>query len=258
MLHIIETKNNLVVQDTPNNLDGLLGNDIPEPLPTHSGFNMLIAGSSGSGKTTLLYSIMTKKRKHGIRQSYLKIFHKIYIISPTLGGESMKADIFSKLPGNQKWRSLTIDALEGLRDALEENRKDNRHSIVILDDVGSTLKKSAAVEKTLISLMQNRRHLYTSFITLVQRLRDVPTGIRNNLSHFASFRPRNRPELEAICQELIPFDRKKCSQLFSHIFDNETTSHPFLFIDMSLKKSNKFLYYSGFNPLSIEDPDDHS
>ena len=253
MLKISEQPNKLMVQNTPNNLDGLLAPDIPEPLPQFSGFNMLIAGSSGSGKTTLLYSILTKKKKNGIRQSYLKLFHKIYIISPTMGNASMKKDPFAKLPENQKWKALTIDALESLRDELESNREDDKHSLVILDDVGSTLKKTASVEKTLISLMQNRRHQFASYITLVQRLRDVPTGIRNNLSHFISFRPRNRPELDAICQELIPFDRKKCEQLFAHIFDNLTAKFPFIFIDMSLKKSNKFLYYAGFNKLEIEE-----
>ena len=254
MLKISELHNEqLRVHNTPNNLDKPLSPDIPSPLPNYSGFNMLIAGSSGSGKSTFLYSIMSKRKKNGIRQSYRGVFDKVYIISPTMGKDSIKNDPFKTIPENQIWRSLTKDGLDELDEMLDENRKDGFNSVVILDDVGSQIKKSAAIEKKLTSMMQNRRHQFTSYITLLQRLRDANTGIRNNLSHFITFRPKNRPESEAITNELMPFDNKKNAQILTHIFDNENAKFPFMLVDMSLKHSNKYLFYSGFNPLVLDE-----
>ena len=73
-MSILETPNDkLVIQNSKNNLDKILDKTIPTPLPNYSGFCMIIAGSSGSGKTTFLYSIMTKNKKNGVRQSYKKV-----------------------------------------------------------------------------------------------------------------------------------------------------------------------------------------
>jgi len=254
MLKISELHNEqLRVHNTPNNLDKPLAPDIPSPLPNYSGFNMLITGSSGSGKSTFLYSVMSKRKKNGIRQSYRGVFDKVYIISPTMGKDSIKNDPFKTIPENQIWRSLTKDGLDELDEVLDENRKEGFNSIVILDDVGSQIKKSAAIEKKLTSMMQNRRHQFTSYITLLQRLRDANTGIRNNLSHFVTFRPKNRPESEAITNELMPFDNKRNTQILTHIFDNENARFPFMLVDMSLKHSNKYLFYNGFNELLLDE-----
>ena len=253
MLKISELPNaKLKVHNTPNNLDKPLAPDLPEPLPNYSGFSMLICGASGSGKTTLLYSIMSKSKKKGVRQSYKGLFDRVYIISPTMAKDSMKNDPFKTIPEDQVWRSLTKDALDELDDMLDDNRAEGLNSIVILDDVGSQLRKSAAIDKKLTSMIQNRRHQYCSYITLLQRFRDAGTGIRNNLSHFISFRPKNKPEMDAISNELFPYDNKKNMQILNHIFETNN-NYAFIFVDMSLKKTNKFLFYSGFNPLVIDE-----
>ena len=253
MLKISEQPNKqLKVHNTPNNLDKPLTPDLPEPLPNYSGFSMLICGASGSGKTTLLYSIMSKKKQKGVRQSYKGVFDRVYIISPTIGKDSIKNDPFKTIPDDQIWRSLTKDALDELDEMLDDNRKEGLNSIVILDDVGSQLRKSAAIDKKLTSMIQNRRHQYCSYITLLQRFRDAGTGIRNNLSHFISFRPKNKPEMDAISNELFPYDHKKNAQILNHIFETNN-NYAFIFVDMSLKKTNKFLFYSGFNPLVIDE-----
>jgi len=250
-MSILETPNNkLVIQNTKNNLDKIIAKDIPEPLPNYSGFCMVIAGSSGSGKTTFLYSILTKNKKNGVRQSYKKVFNNIYVISPTIGNGSMKNDPFDKLSDDKKNKALTADLLSELEEKLEENKKDNKHSLIIFDDVGSQLRKSAAIEKKLVQLVQNRRHLYCSMIFLVQKFRDIPTGIRNNMSHFVSFKPKNRPEREAIMKELFTFDGKTSEKLLDYVFENDD-KYSFLFVDMSQKTTNKNVFYKKFNKLEI-------
>ena len=251
-MSILETPNDkLVIKNSKNNLDKIIVKDIPEPLPNYSGFCMIIAGSSGSGKTTFLYSIMTKNKKNNVRQSYKKVFNNIYVISPTIGNGSVKNDPFDRLAEDKKHKALTADLLSELEEKLEDNKKDNKHSLIIFDDVGSQLRKSAQIEKRLVQLVQNRRHLYCSMIFLVQRFRDLPTGLRNNLSHLITFKPKNRMEREAIVRELFTFDAKTSEKLMDYVFENKD-QYSFLFVDMSQKLTNKNIFYKKFNRLEIE------
>jgi len=252
-LNITQTDNKyLNIHNSKNNLDKPLAKDIHDPLPNYSGFCMLIVGASGSGKTTALYSMMSAKPKNGIRQSYRKVFNKVYIVSPTMGGNSIKKDPFKKLPENQIHRELTLEVLNHLEEEIKDNREEDFNSVIIFDDVGSQLRKSQAIDKKITQMIQNRRHNFCSYFILLQRFRDIGTGIRNNLSHLMTYLPKNRPEKEAICNELMPFELKKCHKLFSHIFDNDD-NFSFLFVDMSLKTTNKYRFFNKFHLLSLED-----
>jgi Cdc6-like AAA superfamily ATPase len=251
-LNITEQPNKkLSIINTANNLDKMLAQDLPEPLPNYSGFNFVISGASGSGKTTLMTSIMSARKKKGIRQSYRKVFDKILICSPTLGqGKSAKNDVFSDVRGEQKWKTFNNETMNEILETLESARDDDEHSVLILDDIGAQLRKSAGAEKQLVSLLQNRRHMFCSVFILVQKFRDLPMGIRNNMSHFVSFRPKNQLEMEAICSETMPFCKKNWQQIMDYVFNN-SDRFSFLMIDMSLKHTNKFRYFNKFNEMTI-------
>jgi hypothetical protein len=250
-LEIHEKVNRLEVHAAGNNLDKELAKDIPEPLPNYSGFCMVISAPSGSGKTTLLNSIMSQKSHKGKRTSYRKVFDRVLICSPTLGnGTSLKKDPFSDLPDEQKWTEFNLDTMTEIYDMCKENHSEEEHTCVIFDDVGAQLRKNAKAEKLFISFLQNRRHIWTSVFILVQRFRDLPTGIRNNMSHFILFRPKNVNELEAIASELFPFQKKNWQQVFNHVFDCEDR-FSFMMVDMSLRSTNKFRFFNKFNELII-------
>ena len=247
----ISTQKNkkLKIMNTANNLDKQLCECLPEPLPNYSGFNWVISGASGSGKTTLMTSVMSARKKNKIRQSYRKVFDKIIICSPTLGqGKSAKNDPFYDVPGDQKFKEFNLQVMEEMYAMLEANRDEEEHSVLILDDIGAQLRKSAGAEKKLVSLLQNRRHVFTSVFILVQRFRDLPTGIRANMS----FRPKNMLEEEAICSETMPFHKKNWRQIMDYVFNNDD-KFSFLMIDMSLKETNKYRYYKKFDPMEINE-----
>ena len=252
MLKFHQEKNKkLKIINTANHLDKQLCDDLPNPLPNYSGFNFVISGCSGSGKTTLLTSMMSARKKNGIRQSYRKVFDKILICSPTLGqGKSAKQDPFHDVPGDRKWKVFNNEVMNEIYAMVEGNRDNDEHSILILDDIGAQLRKSAGAEKQLVSLLQNRRHVFTSVFILVQRFRDLPPGIRANMSHFVTFRPKNMLEEEAICAELLPFKKQCWREIMDYVFDN-SDRFSFLMVDMSLKETNQYLYYNKFDPLSI-------
>ena len=251
-LQITEKPNQLSLHNSKNNLDKELCKDLPEPLPNYSGFSMLIIGASGSGKTTALYSMLTARKSKGVRQSYLKCFHKIYVVSPTIANNSIKNDPFKKLPEEQIYRKLTLEVLEKLEEEIHNNREEGMNSVIIFDDVGSQLRKSAAIDKKLTQMIQNRRHDFCSYFILLQKFRDAGTGIRNNISHFMTFKPKNRLERESIVNELLPFKQNKSESLLNYVFENDD-KFSFLFVDMSLKKTNKFKFYKKFNELELED-----
>ncbi len=251
-LQITEKPNALSLHNSKNNLDKQLCKDLPEPLPNYSGFSMVIIGASGSGKTTALYSMMSAKKSKGMRQSYLKCFHKIYIVSPTMANNSIKNDPFKKLNDNQIHRKLTLEVLEELEEEIQKNREEGMNSAIIFDDVGSQLRKSAAIDKKLTQMIQNRRHDFCSYFILLQKFRDAGTGIRSNISHFMTFKPKNRLERESIVNELLPFKQNKSESLLNYVFENDD-KFSFLFVDMSLKKTNKFRFFKKFNELELED-----
>lgn len=252
-LQISETIHpHMKIFNSENNLDNALTDDDITPLPNYSGFSMLIVGPSGSGKTTSLYSLMTKPKQKGKRVSYKKLFDKIYIVSPTMANTSIKKDPFNKIPKEQVNRQLTIEVLNKLENEIQANREEKLNSVIILDDVGSQIKKSAAVEKKLTQMIQNRRHDYCSYFTLLQKFKDAPTGIRNNISHLLFYKPKNEMEKEAIGGELFPFKKKKFDDLFNYVFENDD-KFSFMFIDMSLKETNKFIFHNKFNKLDIYD-----
>mgnify|MGYP003647772965 CR=1 FL=1 len=248
-----EKNKRLKIINTANNLDKQLCDDLPSPLPNYSGFNFVISGASGSGKTTLLTSMMSARKKNGIRQSYRKVFDKIVICSPTLGqGKSAKQDPFHDVPGDRKFKEFNLQVMDEIYEMVEANRDNDEHSVLILDDIGAQLRKSAGAEKKLVSLLQNRRHVFTSVFVLVQRFRDLPPGLRANMSHFATFRPKNMLEEEAICSETMPFHKKNWRQIMDYVFDN-SDRFSFLMIDMSLKETNQYRYFSKFDPLMINE-----
>jgi hypothetical protein len=252
-LHISEKYNKLDIKNTPNNLNKKLADDLPEPLPNYSGFNFIIAGPSGSGKTTTLVSMMTRKKENGKRTSYRKVFDRIIVCSPTLGnGTSMKKDEFSSLPEGQKFKEFNYQTMREIYDMCEEFHDEEEHTCVIFDDVGAALRKDAKAEKLFTSFLQNRRHIWTSCFILVQKYRDLPTGIRNNMSHFIFFRPKNQLEIESICSELMPFSKKHYQNIMDYVFDNDDR-FSFMMIDMSLMKTNKFRFFNKFNELYIEE-----
>lgn len=254
-LNITEHKNKkLKIMNTANNLDKPLAKDIPYPLPPCSGFNFVISGASGSGKTTLLTSIMSANKVNGVRQSYKKCFDKILICSPTLGqGKSAKKDVFADVRGEQKWKEFNNQTMSEIYKTIEDNREEDENTVLILDDIGAQLRKSAGAEKQLVSLLQNRRHLFCSVFILVQKYKDLPSGIRNNMTFFVSFRPKNQLEMESICAEVFPFSKKYWQQVMDFVFENDD-KFSFFMIDMSLRETNKFKYFKKFNEIFIEAP----
>lgn len=244
-----EENSKLHITKTKMNCDDKLG-DLPPPLDTMvSGSALAIVGHSGSGKTTLMASLLGSNKKKGIRQSFKKLFDNVVIISPSL--HTISSGIFKGISDEKKFSVFDNEALDKVDELTEEepeDEEDTNYTLLILDDVSSQLKKNKQLEKRLISLFQNRRHKQLTIWVISQKFKDIPNGIRSNLSHFITFKPKTLPEMEAIYTEMLPFSKKYMLNFFDYLFKER---HSFLFVDMSMRNSPNFQYYRKFNRLNI-------
>ena len=155
-----------------------------------------------------MVNLLSKGKKDGIRQSYKKVYHDVIIVSPSL--KSFKNNIFEDVDDEKKFEVLDRTTLDFIDSFTDMNSEIGKNTLVILDDVGSSLKEWS----TYISLQtQKYRHRRTTWFIIVQKYKDLPTSIRANLTALYLFRPISLMELEAVWQELLPFNKKNLIQV---------------------------------------------
>ena len=128
---------------------------------------------------------------------------------------------------------------------------DCQNTLIILDDIGSQLK-NAGLERKFAQLCQTRRHRNLSIWLLMQRFTQIPKTIRAScLTHIWIFRPQNQLELKQIFDEMLSgaIDKKQLLDFQKFVYDKK---HNFLFVDMSLVHSNKFLFYKNYDLINFD------
>ena len=246
------------------NCDGCLSPDLVEPLSSfRSGFNLLVAGYSGSGKTSLLVNLLSKPKKSGIRQSFKNLFSNIVVVSPSL--HTLKNNIFKDLADEKQYTQFTGEMLDNFYLLLDKIKKDEldlakqedrepepQYTLLILDDVASSLRKNKKLEQRFINLLQNRRHLGmggVSIISIVQSVVQVAPQHRNNLTHLITFKPKNKKEEERIYTEFVNEPQKFMDDFFNYFFQDK---YDFMLIDLTLQESPNFLFYRKYNPTTFK------
>ena len=245
-MYEIEKNPNLKIGKVDMNVDGILAKGILNPLPSSS-FNFVYIGASNSGKTNLLYSLLKGGKKNRVRHGYRKVFNHVIVCSPSMG--SAKNDIFEGLDDEKKWEEFNMDFLNFVNDNTSIASENNETTLIVLDDVGSQLRKKQNIEKALVSMMQNRRHRMLSCMMIVQQYKNLPTGIRSNLTHAAIFRPVNSKEAIAIHEELLaPIPKKELNDFFDFVYSEKFN---FLFLDLSLQVSSQFRLFKNFDLIKL-------
>lgn len=248
MFKIIENKNALNYGGVNMDADNEICNIAPPLDVIRSGSLIGICGSSGSGKTSLMVQMISKrgKNKAGYKNSFRNCFHRIILCSPSL--HTLKGDIM-KIPENQKYDNFAemMDDIEGYLDE-SKDEDEPQETLLILDDVATSLRNSGRqYELQLVRLLQNRRHKRLSCICTVQSYRQFPTQLRNNCNVMFLFSPKTSLEREAIT-EILPIHKKHALDLFNFVFDRK---HRHLMIDMTLRKSDKYLYFKDFQQIEF-------
>jgi len=205
-------------------------------------FCMLICGKSGSGKTNFLTNLLKTGVVKGQRKGLKKMFENIIVCSPSIA--SLKNNIFKNLSDEKMFTSFDEEFIDYLIEFCNAEKEEGNNTLVILDDVGSELRRSAIVEKKFLQIIYNKRHLGLSIICTVQKYNNASVGVRTNMSHLVLFRPTNMKELLTIHEEVLPIDKNKLNDFIEFVFDRK---YNFLLVDMSLHQSAKFVFYKNYD-----------
>lgn len=196
----------------------------------------LFIGKPKSGKTSLLYSFFKSQKL------FRKCFHNIFLFQPSQSRDSMKDNIFEKIPDEQKFDELNIENLETVLNVIKnEDKKYN--NCIIFDDMTAYLKDNETL-KAFKELIFNRRHLRTSIFFLVQTYKSVPKEIRMLFSNMFIFKV-NKEEMKFIFEECIE-DKKDYRDEICKLVYNE----PFKYLFINL---NSQRFFSNFNELLFDD-----
>lgn len=200
----------------------------------------LFIGKPKSGKTSLLYSFFKSPKL------FRKVFHNIFLFQPSHSRQSMKDNLFGKIPDEQKFEELNEENLQVVINVIKsEDKKYN--NCIIFDDMTAYLKNHDTL-KLFKELIFNRRHLRTSIFFLVQTWYSVPKEIRKLFSNIFIFRV-SKQENDAIYSEVIE-DKVKYQNEISKLVYNE----PFKYLFVNL---NSQRFFDGFNELLFDDDENN-
>ena len=190
-----------------------------------------IVGRPGGGKTSMLISMLSQK---GDNKIYHKVFDFVYVIMPSQSRASLKKNIFEKHEPTRLFDELTMENLHTIFSAVNENSSNKKTSLVIYDDVGSSLKNKD-IQLKLKQLSFNRRHMKVVQMFLIQSWISVPLTIRKLFSNLIVFKP-NKIEWQKICEETIEQEDDIAMALLELYKNN----HDYLFINVPSQK----VYYN--------------
>ena len=214
---------------------------IPAPLP-QPGFFLILVGQPSSGKTNLLLNLVGRRKRF-----YNRKFDRVFVFSPSL--HTLAKNPFDRLPENQCFTDLT---------ALDEVIARITHSyervLLILDDLVTSIKKN---DQQVLRTILNRRHLTggpaTSIIITTQVYNKLPLELRKNASHLVLFDTKNRKEIAAIAEELIPLPKDSFEAVLRHVFTRR-----FEFLYLVLNQPASHMFYRKFNRLILEENIDNT
>jgi energy-coupling factor transporter ATP-binding protein EcfA2 len=252
-MHIHENANPLQIKKQDMECDKLIkdsrGRTVMHPLMKSSHLYLII-GPSGSGKTNLVLSLLKNKNKtNGERHAYHKCFDSIIVVSPSM--HTISDNIFESLPDNQKFEHLNDKLFTTIDELTENNIEDNKHTLLILDDVSSELRRNKDLTKKLNILCKNRRHKALSLWIIGHKLTDIEPQIRNNASLLFIFKPKNNKEIKLMKEEYFNYSNESIQKILDYIYQSK---HDFMIIDTSLRNpQGNYDIYRNFNKLDINE-----
>ena len=177
------------------------------------------------------------------------MFDKVIFVSPSAA--TIKDSPLEKIADDQKFEELNHEVFDLLEDIGDDAVEDNKHNLLILDDVSSQLR-SRENEKILNQTIKNRRHKNLSIWIVGHKITDLAPSLRSNANMIYLFKPKTNKEVTAIQEEYMLMPKKQAEEIFNATYKSR---HDFLLIDTSLRTSADFRFFRNFNELVFEEED---
>jgi KaiC/GvpD/RAD55 family RecA-like ATPase len=213
-------------------------NDLGDHLNNHDMLNHLnkftfngFIGKPGSGKTSLMISMLTSKKEKRI---FRKCFNNILLVMPESSRNSLKKNVFEKHPEEKMYEELNYENITDIYNKLNEYSKENETTMLILDDVGATLK-NLSIQTTLRKIIYNRRHLKVSIFILLQSYMSLPKEIRKLFNNIFMFKP-SKVEFENLFNELFEQKKDLAIDIMNFVY---TDPHDYLMLNTDTQKMYK-------------------
>ena len=198
----------------------------------------VIIGKPGSGKTSLLISFLSAK---GVNKIYRKCFDNILLVMPSHSRNSLKNNIFEHHSEEKMYDELNNDSISDIYQKLKSYSDENENTLLILDDVGASLKDHTIL-KSLKTIIYNRRHLKCKIVMLIQSYKSSPLDIRKLVSNVFMFKP-SKMEFETLFSELFEQYKDLTLKIMKLVFDKP---HKYLMLNIDTQKM-----YDGFDEIII-------
>lgn len=224
-----DTSNPVVLQMPKVVVDGDLRENFPfEGILPNKSFCLALCGPPGSGKSSLMTAMLTGK---GASRIYRGVFDQVLVACPQQSLQSLGGDggPFSRLPEGQHFEDLDEASVSEIIEMCKETRADGGLTLLIIDDLASSLKKGE-ISKGLMKLALNRRHYQLSIMICLQSLNALPLICRKAISYAILFRPTNKREALSCFEELVSLPRDNALALMAYAYQKP---HDFLSIDMN-------------------------
>lgn len=185
----------------------------------------LISGGTGSGKTTWLIQML--------KTIFKKVYHEIFLIMPqnSLNSISEKDNVFKKyLDPDNIFHNYDVETLETIYDKVQENANDGYYSLLLIDDMGSSLKNKAEA-KLLQTMFLKNRHLRLTAFVLTQNFYQMPKLIREITNNAILFNT-NKSQNEKFFNEMMNVKKDEFNELMKRL----PTTHDYILVSLKHKK----------------------
>lgn len=194
-------------------------------LMNKSNFTLFL-GKAGSGKTSMIVSLLNTK------SLFYQVYHNIYLFMGANSRQSIKGNFFDKkIPPENIYDELTIDNLDSVYNQIKEDADEGYRSLIILDDVQKQLKDNE-VQKQLLHIVNNRRHLKTSIWCANQNYINLPRSVRMGLTDMFIWKV-NKREFENIFAEQIEQHKDKFHEVMKILFKEP---HDFFYLNTNSQR----------------------
>ncbi len=178
-------------------------------------FRMLITAPSAAGKSSLIMRILSGDLRGK--------FDHIYVICGTL-----HQPLWQRVKLEHKSDNVTNKQFEEYYELCKENKKNNKKSLIILDDIINT--ELSAQNSALAREICRIRHYDTSVIITSQLYKALPPIVRSNCDNSVMFYANNKGEKKKMVEEL--------GDTFADKYD-KFTQEPYGYVFVNMKKNEK-------------------